>query len=120
MITRTKIVETSLVLTTGFVGLYLLFKNPAFLILAFVLGFIGIFVPILARFIAITWFKLADALNFIFSKIILGLVYFVVLVPLAIIYKLTGKDKLNLKKLDGSNWVARNKKYSISDIENIW
>jgi len=117
---KTKIAETSLVLTTGFVALYFVFKKPVFLIIAFAFGFTGIFIPVLARIIAIAWFKLADALNFVVSKIMLGIVFFVVLVPVAFIYKSTGKDKLALKKKNDSNWVIRNKKYTDADIENIW
>ena len=104
---KTKVVETSLVLTTGFVGLYFVFKKPVFLIIAFAFGITGIFIPFLARFIAIAWFKLADVLNFVVSKIVLGFVYFIVLVPVAFIYKMVGKDKLSIKKRIESNWMTR-------------
>lgn len=120
MMNRTKIVETSLVLTTGFVGLYFIFRKPVFLILAFAFGFTGIFIPFLAHFIAIAWFKLADALNYVVSKILLGIVFFAILVPIAFIYKSTGNDKLALKRPKETNWIIRNKSYSAADIENIW
>ena len=120
MMSKTKILETSLVLTTGFVFLYFLFSKPFLLIIALIFGFVGIFMPFLAKYIAIAWFKLADVLNFIMSKIILGLVYFLFLVPLAFTYNIFGKDKLSLKKRNESNWVIRNKKYSVPDMENIW
>ncbi len=117
---KDKILETSLVLTTGFVVLYVVFKKPVFLILALAFGIIGIFIPFLAHYIAIAWFKLADVLNFIVSKVVLGIVYFIVLVPVAFIYKISGKDKLKIKKKLDSNWVKRYKNYTASDIENIW
>lgn len=117
---KTKVLETSLVLSTGFVALYLLFKKPVFIFLAFAFGLIGIFIPQVARYIAIVWFKIADIMNFVMSKIMLGIVYYLILVPIAFIYKGFGKDKLVLKQNENSNWILRNKKYSASDIENIW
>ena len=117
---KIKIVETSLVLTTGFIGLYFIFKLPVFIIIALLFGLIGIFIPFLARYIAIAWFKLADGLNFIVTKIVFGLVFFIVLVPVAFFYNLSGKDKLSIKNKIKSNWIKVNKKYVASDIENIW
>lgn len=120
MLSKTKIVETSLVLTTGFLGLYFIVNKPVFLWMALAFGITGIFIPVIARYIAFGWFKLADGLNFVVSKIILGLVYFVILFPIAFLYKTVGNDKLNLKKKGDTNWVLRNKNYQRTDIENIW
>lgn len=120
MLSKTKIVETSLVLTTGFLGLYFILTNPVFLWVALAFGITGIFIPVIARYIAFGWFKLADVLNFVVSKIILGLVYFIILFPIAFIYKALGNDKLNLTKKGKTNWVLRNIKYQRTDIDNIW
>jgi hypothetical protein len=117
---KTKIVETALVLTTGFLVIYFIFKKPVFLFLALGFGLIGIFLPAIARFIAIAWFKLADVLNFVVSKIVLGMVYFVILFPIAFIYKSLGKDKMNFENKEDTVWIVRNKKYEAADIENIW
>lgn len=117
---RTKALETSLVLTTGFLLIYLLTKNDLFLYLAFAFGITGIFVKPLAKYIAIAWFKLADILNYFISKIILGTLFFVVLFPVSLMYKISNKDKLRLKRSKSSIWIERNHTYSSADLENIW
>ena len=119
-LTRIKILETSLVLTTGFLVVYFISSNVVFLYLSFVVGFIGIFIAPLAKIIAIAWFKLADILNYIFSKLVLGTLFFVVLYPLSIASRIANKDKLRIKSSGSSNWITRNKKYVASDLENIW
>ena len=117
---RNKSLETSLVLTTGFLILFLLFGKEWFLYLALGLGITGIFIKPLAKYIAIAWFKLADILNFFVSKIVLGTLFFVVLWPVSMLYKISNKDRLHLKKSEKSNWIERNHVYSSEDLKNIW
>lgn len=117
---RTKTLETSLVLTTGLVLIYLMTKNEMFLYLAFAFGITGIFIKPLAKYIAIAWFKLADILNYFISKLILGTLFFFVLFPVSLMYKISNKDKLRLKKSKDSTWIDRNHTYSSADLENIW
>ena len=117
---RTKTLETSLVLTTGFMILFLITGSRLFLYLALAFGITGIFIKPLATYIAIAWFKLADVLNFFVSRIILGTLFFVVLFPVSLLYRISNKDKLRLKKSDNSNWIERNHNYSSADLDNIW
>lgn len=117
---RNKSLETSLVLTTGFLILFLIFGNEWFLYLALAFGVIGIFIKPLAKYIAIAWFKLADILNFFVSKIVLGALFFVILWPISMLYKISNKDKLRLKKSKDSMWIKRNHSYSSADLKNIW
>ena len=117
---KNKILETSLVLTTGFLLVFWLTKTEFFLYLSFAFGFIGIFIQPLARLVTILWFKLADVLNYVFSRIILGAIFFLVLFPISLMYRRTNKDKLQLKNTGSTNWFERNKKYSGADLENTW
>lgn len=117
---RNKSLETSLVLTTGFLILFLIFGNGWLLYLALGFGITGIFIKPLAKYLAIAWFKLADILNFFVSKIVLGLLFFVVLWPVSMLYKISNKDKLRLKKEKESNWIDRSHIYSAEDLKNIW
>jgi predicted membrane protein len=117
---KIKTLETSLVLTTGFLILFLIFGNLWLLYLALVFGVIGIFVKPLAKLIAKAWFKLADILNFFVSRLVLGTLFFAVLWPVSVLYKISNKDKLRIKRSGNSNWIKRNHKYSSADLENIW
>lgn len=115
-----KISETSLVLTTGFLVLYFVFSIQWFLYMAVAIGLVGIFVKPLAKIIAIGWFKLADILNFVMSKVILGTVFYVILVPIAFFYRLFKKDKLQIRKAGITTWHNREYTYQEKDLKNIW
>lgn len=117
---KSKILETSLVLTTAFIVVYILKPNPVFLYIACGLGVTGILIKPLAKYIAIAWFKLADLLNFFVSKIVLGFIFYVILFPISLLYRLSGKDKMLLKDKQASTWIERDYKYTGKDLENIW
>lgn len=119
-IDRNKSLETSLVLTTGFLVFFVIFEHFWFLYAALAFGFIGIFIKPLARIVAIVWFKLADVLNFVVSKIILGTLFFLILWPVSMLYNLANKDKLRLKRSGRSTWTERNHVYTSGDLKNIW
>lgn len=120
IIDRNKSLETSLVLTTAFLVLFIIFESIWFLYAALAFGIIGIFIKPLAKYVAIAWFKLAEVLNFFVSKIILGTLFFVILWPISMLAKISNKDKLHLKKSKNSTWTERNHKYSSADLKNIW
>jgi hypothetical protein len=117
---KAKVLETGLVITTGFVVIYWLSSMKVFLYLAMAIGLVGILIPSLAGLIAKGWFKLADALNFVMSRIILGSLFFFVLFPISLIYRIGRKDKLQIRKAESTTWAIRNHQYSADDMENIW
>ena len=117
---KEKALETCLVITTGFLLLYFVFDVRILLIIAFAAGFTGIFIKPLALIIARLWQKLGDITGFIVSKIILATVFFVFLLPIALIYRLIKKDILMLKKKYNSYWTIRNYKYTKKDMDNVW
>jgi hypothetical protein len=117
---KSKIYETSLVLTTGFLVVFLFTENVAFLYLSIFFGLVGIFVKPLAAIITKIWFWLADMLNLVFSKLVLGLLYYLILLPLALFYKAAGNDKLRLKNDKHSKWVLRTQVFESSHFKKIW
>lgn len=119
-LSRTKILETSLVLTTGFLVVYFITSNVIFLYISVGFGVTGIFIKPLAKIIAIAWFKLADILNYIVSKIVLGIMFFFILFPISIFYRLLNKNKMKIKRSVKTNWQVKNNTYSAEDLENIW
>ncbi len=117
---KTKIYETSLVLTTGFLVVFLITEGYAFLYISLFFGLVGIFIKPLAALITKIWFWLADMLNLVFSKLVLGLLFYVILLPLALFYKAAGNDKLRLKENDNSKWVIRNQVFESAHFRKIW
>ena len=55
------------------------------------------------------WFKFGILLGRIVSPIIMGLIFFLVVTPIALIMRIIGKDLLNLKfnKKDKSYWIEK-------------
>ncbi len=126
MITKSKTTEAILVITTALLVLYLygvIYQQVSkllFVYLACGIGLAGVLINPLAKIIAIGWYKLAEGLSFVSSKIILGTVFFFILFPVASLYRLLNKDKLGIRISKKSIWVNRNHTYKASDLENMW
>ena len=99
---KSKIYEALLVISTAFLVLYLygILKHgeskEIFIYLACGIGLSGIFLKPLGNLIARGWYKLAELLSLVMSKVIMAAVYIFILVPVATLYRLTTKDKLKL------------------------
>ena len=88
---------------------------------AFVLGLIGIFIKSLAMLISTAWMKLAQGIGFVMSKVILSVVFFLFLFPIAMLFRLFNKDSLKLKARGrSSTYIERNHQFEAKDLENAW
>lgn len=102
----------------GLLAVYsILFLSNNFIIVFFILSFSVLLITFLiARIlypINFLWFQLGLLLGKIFSPIIISLLFFVVVSPLAIISRLLGRDELNLRKKETNTyWVKVRKKFS--------
>jgi len=116
-------IKAQLVMVVGFLVLGFVFKTyqTYFLYLATGLGLIFVILPFIGDYIVWAWFKLAEILGWINSKVILSLVFFIFLFPMAVLFRLSTKNPLQIKKLgEKSLFTERNHKYSAKDLENIW
>ena len=66
------------------------------------------------------WMKLAEALGFVSSKILLTLVFAGVVIPLSTLAKWRGRLHIRLKASPGSYYTERNHTYSSKDFEHPW
>jgi hypothetical protein len=112
--------EALLVITTGFLVLFSIYKNEWMLFVALGAGLVGVFVKPLAVFIAKGWFKLGELLGFVVSKVVLALLFYILLVPIAFFYNLFNKDTLDLKRQNKSLWHKRDHDYKPADLNNSW
>jgi hypothetical protein len=117
---KEKSLETLLVLTGVFVLLFWIYNKKIFLLLALLLILIGIVSPYLTGKISWLWLKFSEIIGNVMSKIILSVIFFVFLIPLALISRIFRKDNLSLKKKETSYYSNRNHLYSGKDLENIW
>lgn len=62
------------------------------------------------------WSKFGLFLNRIFTPMILGSIYYIVLTPIALLYRLTNRER----KPDATSFIERNKTYTPKDFENPW
>lgn len=117
--------KTILVMVVGFLILSYVFRSnetasSVLFFLAIGVGLIELISPKLGNYIVLAWNKLAHILGWINTRIILTLVFYLFLFPLAFLYKLIGKDPLQRKDPKQSVFKVRNHTYAKADLENIW
>ncbi|TLU99139.1 SxtJ family membrane protein [Dyadobacter luticola] len=115
--------KAQLVIVTGLVVLYFIFKSkyPYFLMAAAAVGVLSLAIPVVGDLIVKGWYKIAEILGAINGKILLSIVFFVVLFPVAVVAKMSKKNPLGLKRDSGkSAFTDRNHKYGAKDLEQVW
>lgn len=84
----------------------------------------ALFMKNTAAFLADSWLRFGRALGEVNTRIILGLVFYLVLTPLALFKKLVtgGEDPLRLKKnpAGDSYYKIKNHLYTPADLEKPW
>ncbi|NJN77976.1 MAG: hypothetical protein HC803_06285 [Saprospiraceae bacterium] len=115
-----KITEAILAVTVGMLIIHFLFDVTILSKFALGVGLIGLFIKPFAKWIAWSWYKLSEALGYVNSRILLSLVFFLALVPIALISRLFTKGDLQLKRKKDSYYSDRNHKYAPKDFENVW
>ncbi len=115
--------KANLAIATGFLALYFIFdRRDWLLIVALTVGALTLLLPALARWVSFGWYKLAEGLGYVNSRILLSLVFFVFLLPVALLYRLANRNPLSLRnnRQTNSMFVERNHIYSPKDMDNIW
>lgn len=85
------------------------------------IGILGILSEYLAKKIDWFWMKLAWLLSLIIPNILLSVIFFLLLWPIASLAKLFGSDDLlSLKNSRKTLFKLRDKSYSPSDFEKLW
>lgn len=118
---RSRHLETALVITTGMLVLYFVWGVVAFLWVALGVATVGAFVPVLAQSLHMGWTLFGKALAWVNSFLILGLMFYVVLTPMALLRRLLAKDVLQRRRSKGESYFhTREHTYGSKDLENLW
>ena len=120
-ITKDQSRDTGMAMVLLFLLIFLGRKKEGWLFVAMALHVLNMIVPSLYKPVAVIWLGLSDLLGAVTSKILLGLLFFIVVTPIGIFRKLAGKDSLKLrafKKSRESAMLTRNHMFSAKDIEN--
>ena len=75
---------------------------------------LAIAVPSLLLYPYLAWMKLGHVLGWLNSRIILGIVFILVLQPIALIMRISGHDPLKKKKLDQKSYREVNDKKRVN------
>lgn len=113
--------KTILVIVTGLLALSMIFKIEWLRNIALLVGLLAVFIPLAARAIEWLWLKIALGLGWTNSRVLLSVVYFGFLLPIAFFSRAFTKDPLLMKgKKSNSLFIERNQTYKKNDLANIW
>lgn len=113
--------KTLLVMITGLLVFFYFFQIDLLVYISLGIGLAAIISSRLAAGIEWLWLKFAEILGWINSRILLSIVYFIFLFPLALLRRVFQKEtnwKLNKDKK--SFYVERNHTYTKEDLINPW
>lgn len=119
-INRDRARDTGMAVTLIFLILGLYLKNDVHFKIATIALVVTMAVPIVFKPLAYVWFSLAHILGTIVSKVLLFIVFIIIVLPMAALRRLMGKDPMQLKNLSktgGSAFTVRNHVYTSTDIE---
>jgi len=123
MSSDTKTRDTAMALVLLFLLGYIRFDKDMFLYTAIGLLIVAMIIPHVYISIARIWFSLSIALGKITSTILLTIVFFVILTPIAWIRRMTGYDSLLLRKWKISTdsvFRHRVKQFGVDDIIKLY
>ena len=112
--------STMLVISIGFLLLYIIFSWQWALYISLIIGIFGITSSYLSRKIEWIWMKLAKLLGYIVPNILLIIVFYLFLFPISLLSKIFNKDPLMLSKKYGSYFIDVNRKTDKKSFEKIW
>ena len=112
--------KTQLVIVVGLLVIAAIFDNEVPAYIALIIGLLCLIIPPAGQWLVWGWYKLAEIMSRIVNPIVLGLVYFVFITPIAILFRLFGNDPLSLKEQRGSLYEYRDHTYSKEDLEKPW
>ncbi len=115
--------KAQLVIVTGLVVIYFIFKSryPWMLYAAAVIGVLCIAIPIVGDWIVKGWFKIAEILGAINGRILLSIIFFLILFPIAVLSRMGRKNPLSLRSNnEDSAFTERNHLYTSKDLDQVW
>ena len=78
--------------------------------LGVVLAFLGVFAPTLLGPVHTIWMKVADALGWVNTRVLLGVIYFVVMTPTGLVMRMLGRDPLDRRLKDRPSYWGQRKR----------
>jgi len=111
---------TLFTIVLGFMVFYVILDFQWMLWTAIGIAVSGVVSSRFGNIIAGGWIKLGEGLGKITGPIILGVVFFTVLFPVAVLFRMLGKDNLMIKKAYKTTFLTVNKTFQKEDFEKVW
>jgi len=118
---RIRDLETAVILSAFLLILYYIFDKPFLIYITLALLLVSLlFTKLFSKFVHV-WFKLGHFMGGITTKIMITLVFFAVLTPVAFLYRIFHRNPLTLKKINTKSYfTTRNYTYSPRDFKKNW
>ena len=112
--------STILIISMGFLILYLIFSWHWAVIISLVVGILGIISGKLSRIIEKVWFSISRLLSYFIPSILLGIVFYLILFPLSILSKIFTKDPLMISNKYRTYFVDIHKGLEDGYFKKMW
>ena len=113
--------KTVLTIVIGFGIIYLITQNKYILYTALGVGVLGLLSSFLAKQIENLWGLLAKLLSYIIPNILLSIIFFLFLFPIALLARVfTKKDPLKLKRSSESTFVVDERNFDTASFEQTF
>lgn len=114
-------IKTVLVITVGMMVVYLITKLQWVLYISVSVGILGVLSDYLAKKIDYVWMKLTWILSLIMPNILLSIIFYIFLTPVALLSRVFGeKNPLLLKNTSSTLFKDSNKKFDKASFEKPW
>lgn len=114
-------IKTVLIIMVGMLVVYFITGRQWAVTGAIIIGILGLSSGYISQKIHYLWMKLSWVLGLIIPNILLSVIFFLVLTPLALLSRIFGeKDPLSLKNTSQSLFKETNKKFEKPDFEKTW
>lgn len=114
-------IKTILVIVVGLLVVYLVSKWQWILYVSVSIGALSLMSVYISKKIDYLWMKLAWILSIILPNVLLSLIFFLLLTPIAFASRVLGeKNQLNLKNTEASLFKEVNKTFDKKSFEKPW
>jgi hypothetical protein len=76
-----------------------------------VLVLFGLIYPPLLKYPSAAWWRFSRALGYVNARVLLSIIFFLILTPLGLVWRLTGKDPLARRRRNWTGWTTYPARY---------
>lgn len=112
--------KTQLVIVVGLLVLAAIFDDEDVAYISLGIGLVCLVIKPAGDWIVWGWYKLAELLSKVMNPMVLGLVFFIFITPIALLFRLFGNDPMRMGDNRGSMYELRDHTFTKDDLKNPW